>query len=1081
MKKGVGISILCATFLLAIDCDSLTPNELLSKNFLTTKPQVSKFDAKTLFKKRNFKNLESSSKLKPEYDPNTIIVEFRNKNFSLINSELQKMGVKAKVLKSLSNHSDKAFAIVKVQQGQNPKNIIKKLKQNPLVKSIQYNYIKKKLALPNDPLFVNQWHLDGADNNAIDINVQSVWDTTTGSDDVVVAIFDTGLSIKHEDLEDNVWVNEAELNGEPGKDDDGNGYVDDVYGYDFATDMDGNNGPLYGDVDSHGTHVAGIIGAVGNNSVGVSGVNWKVKILPVKVFRPSLGAYDSDILEAIDYILLLKDKGVNIVAVNASYGGFGGDADNSPMKDAIEALGEKGIVFFAAAGNSGIDNDLIYYDIPALPASYNVDNLVAVAATDENQNLTYFSQYGKKTVQVGAPGINILSTTDFIDGNDTNAEDFEDGFENGGDNWSASEDGWSITDAKAHQGTYSVTDSPDGNYDDSSNGFNYIFTKEIDLSSEKGNQIAVDLCYQSNLGNGDIMFIALYNGDDSYVNIEYTDSSSTGDNWKCVGVPIPEYYKTSTFRVLIGYYHNGDGNSGDGVYFDDVKIGTFTHTNTYEAWAGTSMATPVVTGTYALLSSVNDEDIYSKISRIIGNGDKVNLPIMGTVENVYNIVNNPTPPFIFGTKKVMSISGDSVTIKVANAGNDPTVWLGDEKAKTTKVDGDNITFEISDTSKREVVVQNNDINSSNKLYLSKWQMLSKMPNQHSLGLVAGEYNGKIYIAGGIDTMYTGNYTDIDVYNIKNDSWDSITPDSDEAKIGNTGALVNGKLYLIGGNDLNGDNETVKYYDIEKGEWVYGANLPKTIYYSKAIVFGDYIGILGGFDDDGNTLSDVYAYDTKNDQIIELASMNEKRVAPAICTFKNKVYVFGGWNGNDVVDTAEVYDVNEDSWKYISKLPGQWIAGECVNVNDEYILLFGGVDGDFNAINVIAKYYPDEDKYEVYENTIYQNILSRFSLAGKHLVKVDNELYYFGGYHYYLYGTYTSEKIELPKVEEKMDNDIKEPIDDNTTTQDENQDDNSSGDETSYQDYDSASGSVPLFDVFSFLILIGSILLIYRRK
>ncbi len=1064
MKKITGMSVVASSLLFALQFSGVNIIKQNDENI------IKKITPTTIFqtKKLSFQDIKPAFE-NVNYDKSTIIVEFRNKNISLIGSELKSLGVKVKFLNSINKHSSTAFGILKLNSTQNVFKVMKELKRNPLVKAVSLNYARKPQATPNDPMFTSQWHLDGADNNAIDINVQNVWDKSTGSSDVVVAIFDTGLSLQHEDLKDNIWVNEQELNGDPGVDDDGNGYVDDVYGYDFAYDLDGNNAPLTGDIGSHGTHVAGIVGAVGDNGIGISGVNWNVKILSLKVFRPNLGAYDSDILEAIDYVLKMKDNGVNIVAINASYGGFGGDADNSPMKDAIASLGDKGIVFFAAAGNSGVDNDALYYDLPALPASYNVDNLVAVAATDENQQLTYFSQYGKKTVQVGAPGINILSTTDFIDGNDTGNQDFDDGFENGLGNWTVDSGDWNTTDSKAHEGTYSLTDSPGGNYDDSA-GVKVIYSGNIDLSSEKGNPIALDFCMNNDLAAGDYLLVGFYDKNSGDVNVVYYTTGSTNGDWKCVGIPIPEYYKTDEFKIVYGLSTNGDGNNGDGVYIDDVRIGDFNNTNTYEAWAGTSMATPVVTGTYALLSSLNNEDMISKISRVIGDGDRVDLPIMGTVDDVENIVNGPTPPFIYGTKKVMSVTGDTATIKVANAGSEPKVWLGDTEAEVTNVDGENITFKVPVDSQREVIVQNGDVNSSNTLYISKWQMIANMPNQHAYGGVAGLYDGKIYVAGGGDFLYTGDYTKIDVYDPSNDSWDSITPSTTEDKLYNGGAVVDGKIYLIGGIDLNGDNETVKYYDIANDQWVNGADLPQQISFPKTVVLGKYIGIIGGFDSNNNVLSNVYAYDTSNDTVTQLASMNEPRVRPAACEFGGKVYVFGGYTTNgEISDTAEVYDPDNDTWTNIANLPGKWYLGECVNVDDKYILLFGGVDENAQSIDAVVKYYPDENRYEVMDNSQFENIVNRFSIAGSHVVTDGSDVYYIGGYNMYLYGTYTSEKFDTKTLFENTTDDT------GTNTGDDNTGDDGSNDSGS------GGGSAPLFDFATLLALLGGALLIFRRK
>jgi len=184
------------------------------------------------------------------------------------------------------------------------------------------------------------------------------------------------------------------------------------HGYDFAGDDDGNNDddpmpdqPYDKKGHYHGTHVAGTIGAVGDNGIGVSGVAQEVSIMAVKVFRPKGYAYNSDILEGLDYVAQKIDEGENIVAINASYGGDNGSQDDA-VNDAIKKLGEKGLIFCAAAGNSSKDID----KKPSYPASYDAPNIITVAASDQDDKLASFSNYGKKSVDVAAPGTNILST-----------------------------------------------------------------------------------------------------------------------------------------------------------------------------------------------------------------------------------------------------------------------------------------------------------------------------------------------------------------------------------------------------------------------------------------------------------------------------------------------------------------------------------------------------------------------------------------------------------------------------------------------------------------------------------------------
>lgn len=270
-------------------------------------------------------------------------------------------------------------------------------------RSLEPDRIITSAALPNDPSFSRLWglHNTGQTGGVIDadINAAEAWNVTTGSREVVVGVIDTGIDYRHPDLSANMWRNPGETAGD-GIDNDRNGFVDDVYGWDFA-----NNDADPFDDEGHGTHVAGTIGAVGNNGTGVAGVNWQVSLMALKFLGADGSGTTSAAVAALNYATMMRQThGVNVVATNNSWGGGGA---STALTNAIVAGGNAGILTVAAAGNESANNDTT----PSYPANVNSTAVISVAATDASNRLASFSNYGATTVDVAAPGVGIYSTT----------------------------------------------------------------------------------------------------------------------------------------------------------------------------------------------------------------------------------------------------------------------------------------------------------------------------------------------------------------------------------------------------------------------------------------------------------------------------------------------------------------------------------------------------------------------------------------------------------------------------------------------------------------------------------------------
>jgi subtilisin family serine protease len=303
---------------------------------------------------------------------------------------------------------------IKLPRGLKVEEAITLLQEDLNIEYVEPNYIYELDFMPNDPRFGEQWglHNTGASGGTVDADIDApeAWDSTQGDPGIIVAITDTGVDYTHEDLVGNMWANPGETPGD-GLDNDTNGYVDDIHGYDFANN---DSDPM--DDHNHGTHVAGIIGAVGNNNKGIAGVNLDTQLMALKFIKPikcggitiGTGGSNADAAEAIIYA---TDNNARII--NASWGG---ESDSATLRDAIAFADSAGVLFVAAAGNGGSDkigddNDTA----PHYPSNYgapphNLQNVIAVAATDRDDNLTSFSNFGNVSVHVGAPGARILST-----------------------------------------------------------------------------------------------------------------------------------------------------------------------------------------------------------------------------------------------------------------------------------------------------------------------------------------------------------------------------------------------------------------------------------------------------------------------------------------------------------------------------------------------------------------------------------------------------------------------------------------------------------------------------------------------
>jgi uncharacterized repeat protein (TIGR01451 family) len=545
-------------------------------------------------------------------------------------------------------------------------------RSHPDVEYAEPNYTRNATAIPNDTDFGKLWGLNNtgqavngvAGTPGADIHAPAAWDITTGSNNVIIAVVDSGVAWEHPDLAANIWTNPGEIPGN-GIDDDGNGFIDDVHGWDF---VDNDNDPTSYDLFTHGTHVAGTIAAVGNNGTGIAGVMWMAKIMPVRFLDASGFGTVADVIAAIQYAI---DNGAKII--NASYDG---PSFSQAEKDEIAAANTAGIVFVAAAGNNGTSNDTT----PAYPANYNLPNIISVAATDQFDKLASFSNYGKNTVEIAAPGVNIWSAAGARD------PVFTDNFDSGvlGNNWTTggNNNTWGLTTPISVSKFFSFSDSPGGNYLPNTDSFARISTAQ-DLSGKKGCRLDYQLRLTSETGF-------------DYFKVE---RSPDNINWTIINTLFdPKGYSGSTGGVFFPFGEDLTAVSGDlavyirfrlktngsfnvdGAYIDDVNLNCATSTYTgseFRFLEGTSMATPHVTGVAGLVASIDPSFSNSDIIKAILNSVDKKSSLSGKVITGGRLN-------AFGAVKYAA--GSDLGIKMTGSPKSPTLSAGN-----------NLTYQITVT------------------------------------------------------------------------------------------------------------------------------------------------------------------------------------------------------------------------------------------------------------------------------------------------------------------------------------------------------------------------------------------------
>lgn len=486
----------------------------------------------------------------------------------------------------------RGLELVKVRGG--VPDAIEALEMRPEVVYAEPNYVYRTSAQPDDPSFAQLWGLhntgqpvDGVTGSRdADVDAPEAWDRETGEPATTVAVIDTGVDLDHPDLAANIWANRGEVAGN-GQDDDDNGFVDDVHGWDFVT---GDNDP--DDLNGHGSHVAGTVGAVGDNSTGVAGVAWDVSVMPVRALDAGGGGTSANVIAAIDYAVA---QGADVV--NAS---METSERSQAMVDAIASA--KQTLFVVAAGNSGRNTSTN----PTYPCNVGLANVVCVAASDSRDRLASFSNFGTRHVDLAAPGVDILSTVPSR--SVLTAEPF-------GSTWL---DRWSTSGTRTWgRELGGASDSPGRKY--AANADTRLARRQaVDLTGLQGCTLGYWLALDTE-AYYDELAIDASNGSERWRRIETLSGYSDGWVWlehslsRFDGGPV--YLR---FRLM------SDGDTQyDGAYLDDVTVSCLDGGGDYAFSDGTSMASPHVAGAAALLvSSRPDASVASLRAALLTGVDK---------------------------------------------------------------------------------------------------------------------------------------------------------------------------------------------------------------------------------------------------------------------------------------------------------------------------------------------------------------------------------------------------------------------------------------------------------------------------
>ena len=861
-----------------------------------------------------------------------IIVKYKNETkSSTVISDAEKKHPSANIKKEKKLDRIKAD-IWSVAGSANLDVILDELNKDPNVEYAQENYLLSTSTLPTDTRFAEQWGLDNSGQTVggqtgttgIDINAEDAWGVTQGASSVLVGVLDTGIDTSHSDLQGSIYVNANEIAGN-GIDDDGNGYIDDVSGWDF---VNGDNSVFDSSAsDTHGTQMAGIIAAEANGT-GIVGAAPDVTLLPLKFISGSEG-YTSDAIEAIAYA-----KSLGVQVINCS---FAGSDYNPALKDAME---ESGILFICSAGNDGAELE----SAPVYPAAFDLPNKLSVASIDNRGNLAGFSNYGNY-VDLAAPGVGILTTIPNSSFQSISGTSASAAFVTGiaalvtsqypdmtavqlatrirsnvtkltslvGQVWS---DGMADAYLSLTGNAQEISPPPIANTNPGAVGNSPLETQTAGVSSE--------LLEQLHFGEKGV--------NPATGNYSRTDTDLSMSTLG-FSLNISRTYNSKNNKDTLlgrGWTFGFEGkveDKGSDIFAVNLPNGSAMSfhkeaDDSYTALDSRCTLVKQIDDTYIL--TTKDQYTYQFDSNgwLTGMSDRNG--------NAITITRDGTTP-----KKITAITdelGRQFTLQY-NANDQIETVTGPESRVITYAYQDGLLTQVTDPMGNMSSYEYNDAG-----------YLSAVKDNEGNTLEALEYNLQFYVFGGSSNISRS-------YDFNTDTWSELAPmPTATTYLSSTSALIGSKIYVIGGY-YSGYSSANQIYNTKDGSWSTGTSMPTARRYLSTIDVAGIVYAIGGYN--GSYLSTVQTFDPSANTWMTKTSMPYALYGMATAAYGKNIYVCGGYNGS-YRNYLQIYNTSTNTWTTGTSMPTTRRFATAATV-DGIIYVIGGYNGSY--LSTVQAYNP----------------------------------------------------------------------------------------------------------------------------